>query len=240
MLEHSRVARLALMIRARAGVTPEQLAGALQDNRSRLREAFGGDVKLRLGVKYSPDPLLLLMGEAGQSTVDAAVEVTAGEDGLDRLFERSTRAFAMLEEIVDPSRTMLMGGVTHRILDPQAGELFLSLTFRRDPKVKAEEFREWWLVRHAPFAVSKLHPPLLAYDQVHVDHAGSAEAAARAGLVYEDYDAYDNLTWASSDLYMASLGDAETQRMLTEDERGFIDSTSYTVGIMRALQESPS
>jgi hypothetical protein len=92
--------------------------------------------------------------------------------------------------LIDVSQAALTVGPTYRIVEPQEGAVFLSLSFKRHPGTSVAEFRRWWLTQHAQVATPLL-PGLLAYDQVHVDHELSKRAAEVAGLPYVPYDSYD-------------------------------------------------
>ena len=55
-------------------------------------------------------------------------------------------------------------------------------------------------------------PDMLAYDQVHVDHALGDQAAVDAGFASRSYDSYDNLTWADFDGFVRSVSSPGSAR----------------------------
>lgn len=234
MAAFDKVSRLAIMIVAKRDLPPQALAQSLSARRQALLAAVDGRAALRAGVRCRPDPLAATMGERETAAIDGAVEFTAAEDELGFLFDRAPAIAAVLADLVEPGETLLMGGETYRMVEPRSGGVFLSLTFRRDPAITVDEFRNWWLRQHGPLAVSLLSS-LLAYDQVHVDHELSRAAAAAAGLSYGEFDAYDNLSWASPEGFLASVSDAETQRKLFEDEQGHIDNSTNRAALMTVL-----
>ena len=80
-------------------------------------------------------------------------------------------------------------------------------------------------------------PELLAYDQVHVDAAMSRALSQALSIRDAAYDAYDNLTWASSNAFTASCShDPEGMERVVADEVGRIDNDSRRRGMMREIR----
>jgi len=236
MMSYSLVTRVALMLVARDNMALSTLKASLLERRDDILAVVRGQADIRLGVRCDPDPLEDVMRERKSAGIDAAIELTAPVDRLSALLELSTAVAGVLKDLIDPAETLLMGGTTYRMVPARPGGVFLSLAFRRDPAVTVEQFRAWWRDQHAGLAISLLSPALLGYDQVHVDPDASRAAAIAAGLRYDGFDAYDNLTWASVASFMASVNDAEAQRQLYEDEQGNIDNLSNRAALMRHIE----
>jgi hypothetical protein len=230
------VTRMALMVYAPDGVSGPAFEGLLHDRRETLRGAaaeVGGTV--RIGTREPRDPSRESRAEL--LAVDGAVELTAAEEDLMALSGRAAEIGAVLDSAVDLGRSRLMIGITHRIVaPPQEGEIFLSLAFRRQPGTSIEEFRSWWLQQHSAVATRHLLPELLAYDQVHVDRELSERASAAAGITFEPYDAYDNLTWATLESSIGSTSKPGSEREIYEDEIGHLDHSTYRGAVMRVLE----
>jgi hypothetical protein len=90
--------------------------------------------------------------------------------------------------------------------------------------------------QHSRIATPVLEPELLAYDQVHVDHAVSQSVAAAFGVPYVEYDAYDNLTWQDRRAFVNSCTkDLEGMARIAADEVGRIDNSSRRHALMREI-----
>jgi hypothetical protein len=113
----------------------------------------------------------------------------------------------------------------HRIVEPRPGDVFLSLTFQREPGTTLEELHQWWINQHAVLATRYL-PEVLAYDQVHVDHQLSEQASRDAGFAYRCYDSYDNVTWANYDEFVKSVSKPGVLDIMRQDEVGHIGKSS--------------
>jgi EthD domain len=231
-MSRQRMARLAIMLSPRRGDTRTELGRSLVSLKERIGMLFGPGKHLRIGTRCDSDPLSRSMGEArAPGSVEAAVEIT-GADGMeDELAAGAGDLGQLLLPLIDVSQAALTVGPTYRIVKPQNGTVFLSLSFKRYPGTSVADFRRWWLMQHAQVAAPLL-PELLAYDQVHVDHELSNRAAGAAGLPYVPYDAYDNLTWESEDAFIRSTSDPQAMRTIYEDEVGHIDHGTYRGALM--------
>jgi hypothetical protein len=227
---------MALMLYPANGMSVATFNEALRDRGAALLEsaaAWGASV--RLGAREPSDPSV--ESRADLVPVAAALELTAPEEALGRLCDHSADITTALAPIVDLGASRLMAGMTHRVITPAAeGDTFLSLAFRRQPGTSIEDFRAWWLHQHAGVATRHLLPELLAYDQVHVDGALSERASIAAGVTYEPYDAYDNLTWASLDMCVRSTSKPGSEQEIYEDEIGHLDHSTYRGAIMALLK----
>ena len=131
------------------------------------------------------------------TTVDGAIEVTLANGSEGEILAVVGAMRPIVESVAAPGTTSVMAGATHFMVPIQPGNTFLSLAFRRYPGTSVEQFRTWWHDQHAPMAIPALGEGLLAYDQVHVDREISRAAAKVLGVADVEYDAYDNLTFAS-------------------------------------------
>jgi hypothetical protein len=227
--------RLAIMFDA-PGHGLARLETVLHETRDQIGRAVG-DRQWRLGVAISgvDHDDATSHDLTGWRTADGAIEVTfAGED------HRSAMAICQaVRPIVAPlaqaGSIEVMIGRLHAMVPPKAGAVFLSLSFRRYAGTTVEQFRDWWLNRHAGIAIPVLGPELLAYDQVHVDDQLSQAAATALGVDFVAYDAYDNLTWQDAGAYARSTGDPASMVVVAQDEDGRIDNNSRRFALMREI-----
>lgn len=168
-------------------------------------------------------------------TVDAAIELTFAALALNDVMAVAPALAARIGEMVAPGSMQVMAGPMFAMVPQRDGDTILSLAFSRYPGTTSEQFRDWWRLQHAPLAISVLGPGLLAYDQVHIDRAITEALSAACGLVAYPYDAYDNLTWASPEDFLASITDAEGMAQLYKDEAGRIDNDSRRHAMLRRI-----
>jgi hypothetical protein len=229
--------RMAFMFDARGGDV-----AALEDGLARAAGAIrrlAGDAHVRLGVAADWNAELLEgmedYGVAHWRTVDGAVEISVAEARAGDLPQVCASLRDVLDPLAAPASVEVMAGPFFPMVTARDGEVFLSLAFKRFPGTTLEQFQTWWRRQHSGVAIPVLGPGLLAYDQVHVDHAAT-EALARAfGVAPVLYDAYDNLTWASREGYLASISDPEGMARIAADEVGRIDNTSRRHALMRPI-----
>jgi len=169
-------------------------------------------------------------------TVDAALEITVEASQIDALPELAGRIGEALRPIA--IRGAAMTGPMHRMVPPRDGNAILSLAFQRAPGTTSKEFHRWWRYQHAEVCVPLMSPELLAYDQVHLDHARSRTVAEAAGLVDRNYDAYDNLTWADAQSQGPSVRDPKISQLILEDEIGHIDHATYRGNLLDLVYQS--
>jgi hypothetical protein len=227
--------RLAFMFDAADGDIAALEAGLVARADELRGRAQGGQV--RFGV-IDQDPRLA--GGAGADfdlsswrTVDGAVEVTAPAAAA--LSETAAAHFELIAPLAAPGSTEVTTGPMFPMVPQRDGECFLSLAFRRDLGITRRQFFDWWRYQHSQIAIPVLGPPLLAYDQVHVDTEASDAVAEACGVAHGDYDAYDNLTWADVPSYLASISDLVGMTRIVEDEVGHIDNGTRRHAIMRRL-----
>jgi hypothetical protein len=169
-------------------------------------------------------------------TVDAAIEITVEAAQNDALVDLSARIGEAVRPIV--TRGAAMTGPMHRMVPPRDGIAILSLAFQRAPGTTSAEFQRWWRYQHAEVCVPLMTPELLAYDQVHLDHARSRAVAEAAGFVDRNYDAYDNLTWADARSQGPSVRDPKISQLILEDEIGHIDHATYRGNLLEQIYRS--
>lgn len=228
--------RAAFMFDAKGGDT-EGLETGLREARGKfLAAALGHSV--RLGVPLGSLNSGNLEGPhdvANWRPVDGAVEVSVanGQEGIIPDICRAMRP--LLDRFAEPGSIEVMTGPMHHMVPVREGGVFLSLSFRRDPRTTVRQFRDWWHDQHAPLCIPILGEELLAYDQVHVEEAPSRKAAEALGVAFVAYDAYDNLTFASLKGYLESVSDLQGLARIGEDEVGRIDNTSRRHALMREI-----
>jgi hypothetical protein len=215
--------RLAFQLRSLAGTEDEfqtSFAGAVDEL---LDTAASCLLAIRIGERHTMGIPVEHTGGHPHVEPLAAVELSGT---LGRLIETAALFGAVLTRVADPGRSVVTLGPKYEMVAPERGDLFLSLSFRRDPSISPREFQTWWRERHGPLAIAHLKPQLLAYDQVHVDLELSAAAASAAGFAHQPFDAYDNVTWADYEGFLASIAKPGLMDLMREDERGFIDASS--------------
>lgn len=232
-------ARLAFMLHAPDGIELETFFEQLTlrcDSLAALAESF--DARLRVGTKY---PLELGgSSEPGQERrtepIEGAVEFSVPEERLGDLVAHASQMGALLADIADTERSIVTVGPMYHVVDPKPGDIFLALTFRREPGTTLEHLHTWWLNQHPVVVVPFQLPEMLAYDQVHVDHGLSEQASIDAGFAYRDYDSYDNLTWANIDECMRSISKPGSGEAIYADEVGNLDHMSYVGALMNRVR----
>jgi hypothetical protein len=238
-MEVGRGSRLAFMLHAAPGVSFESFAEQLTASAPRLRElasSFGAT--LRMGTKY---PVPIPPAEDGtprgfSESTDGAVEVSLGEDGLAELIAHAGEFGAALAPFSDTQRSLVLTGIMHHVFEPSDGDIFLSLTFRREPGTTLQEMREWWLNTHAVVATGVQRPEMIGYDQVHVEHDASEQASKNAGFAFRQYDSYDNVTWEHYDGFIASIVKPGGMEKIRADEEGHLDHSTYIGSLMAPIR----
>jgi hypothetical protein len=218
--------RLAFMLDSAAG-DPVALGEELAGMAVWLGEISPPRAQIRIGAVKAPIAPLPPDPNSPRrfETVDAALEITVEAAQNDALVDLAGRIGEALRPIV--TRGAAMTGPMHRMVPPRDGMAILSLAFQRAPGTTTEAFQRWWRYQHAEVCIPLMSPELLAYDQVHLDHARSRAVAEAAGFVDRNYDAYDNLTWADARSQGPSVRDPEIARLILEDEIGHIDHATY-------------
>lgn len=166
---------------------------------------------------------------------DGAIEITVGAELAGALPEMAAKVRTVFAGIADPLTIEGMAGPCYFMVPARQGDMVLSLSFRRDPATSKADFLRWWHNRHAKVAVPVLGDWLLAYDQVHCDDASTEAVAAALGVPVYPYDAYDNLTWANWEAFLASTADPDGGRRIADDEIGRIDNNTRRHGLMRPI-----
>lgn len=225
--------RLAMMFDAPNGDL-ERLAQAMMRGRMAI-SAAAREHPVRLGIA-DRHPSLFAGIVADWRGVDGALEITVANEAVVDLPDICHALRPVLAKFVDISSVEVMAGPMFPMVPICEGRSFLSLAFRRDPKTTAEAFRHWWLKQHSQIAIPVLGPELLAYDQVHVDQAASKLLSDAFGVPHVEYDAYDNLTYASLSSFLESCSrDPEGMAGVVEDEMGRIDNTSRRRALMQVV-----
>ncbi len=229
--------RLAFMLDSASG-DPAALARELAAMAGWLGEIAPPRAQIRIGAVNAPIAPLPPDPNSPRrfETVDAAVEITVEAAQNDALVDLAGRIGEALRPIA--TRGSAMTGPMHRMVPPRDGNAILSLAFQRAPGTTGEEFQRWWRYQHAEVCVPLMTPELLAYDQVHLDHARSRAVAEAAGFADRNYDAYDNLTWADAQSQGPSVRDPKISQMILEDEIGHIDHATYRGNLLEQIYRS--
>ena len=226
--------RLAFMFDALDGDLDRLAAGLAAARGAILTAAAGHGVRFGTVIPVEDDN----HGSAAHdssvwTTVDGAIEVTIANGGEGEILAIVLAMRPILEALAAPGTIAVMAGATHFMVPIKAGNTFLSLAFRRYPGTSVEQFRTWWHDQHAPLAIPALGEGLLAYDQVHVDREISRAAAEALGVADVEYDAYDNLTFASRAGFLEACSrDPEGMARLAVDEMGRIDDPTRRHALM--------
>lgn len=224
--------RLTFMFDARGGDVDALVLALRREGPSIDAAASGHDVRKGVAIR-GPVAGEASQGGPGYRTVDGAIEVTLPNVEVSAVPGICRSMGAVLERIAAPGTIEVMTGAMHPMVPVRRGPIFLSLSFRRFPDQSVAQFREWWHDRHAPMAIPVLTETLLlAYDQVHVDHAASHVAADALGVASSLYDAYDNLTFESPATFEEACSDAAGMARLSEDEANWIDNSSRRYALM--------
>ncbi len=224
--------KMAFMLVANGG----DLAGlreTLRASRSALEGTLPVGSALRVGIR--PDANT---GDgAGRSfpVTDAAIETTVASIDVPELPAIACAWLKTVASAIDPQICCAMAGQCHEIIEPRQGEVFYSLTFKRDTEIDVADFRRWWLERHGPLASDLLRDDLLGYDQVHVDDQISRQICEAAGFGWLGYDAYDNLTWANLASYLKMADKADAMQALYQDELGHVDHATYKGALLAEI-----
>ena len=204
-----------------------------------LGESFGAQV--RVGTKHpldttGDDDTIDPERPTRREPVEGAVEFTVEEARLPELSAHASAMGDLLNDIADTDRSIVTVGHMHHIVEPSGGDIFLSLTFKRERGTTLKQLHEWWYNQHPLVVCPLMLPDMLAYDQVHVDHALGDQAAVDAGFAYRCYDSYDNLTWADFDGYVRSVSKPGFMDAIWADEIGHIDHLTYAGALMAVVR----
>jgi EthD domain len=227
--------RLSFMLERHGEVGEDEFSAALGSLAAVLPSVVGDAAAVRIGLRDPRDPLADVSEGAIESRIPpvlGAIEVTAPRTEVDGMEALAGTIGGHLVGLVDRERSAVSLGEVHAIIESRSGASFLSFAFQRYPGTSVEEFRHWWLRQHAAVAVRLLSPWLLAYDQVHVDRALSERVSRSANITFHPYDAYDNLTWASVEEFLASVSRPGGRDEMYQDEVGHIDHSSYRGALM--------
>jgi hypothetical protein len=231
-------ARMAFMLHAPIEVPSEEFFSALRSRREdlvKLGRSFGADV--RIGTQHPDDTAgasdsIDSERPIAREPIQGAVEFSVTDEQLLVLPAHAREIGDLLSDIADTERSIVTVGPMHHIVEPKAGDLFLSLTFKREKGTTLQQLHEWWLNQHPTVVCLLMLPDMLAYDQVHVDHGLGEQTALDAGFTYRCYDSYDNLTFANFDGYVRSISKPGFREEIWADEVGHIDHMTYVGALM--------
>lgn len=230
--------RLAFILNARDGDV-DALEHGLGACAAEIHGLAGG-AEVRLGiVDRHPDLASGVPGEYDDTswrTTDASIELTLPPSRVGEISRIARSLREIVLQLAAPGSVEVMAGPMFPMVPQRDGDTILSLAFSRYPGTTSQQFRDWWRFQHAGVAIPVLGPGLLAYDQVHVDHAVTKALAKDFGGNAYEYDAYDNLTWASPQDYLHSLSDAEGMARIFADEVERIDNRTRRHAMLRRIR----
>ncbi len=126
-------------------------------------------------------------------------------------------------------RTLIAGPTAVLLGDPAPN--FVLMTGTRLDSVTIAEFRDWWLLQHAPL-VERYCYPMAAYEQLHADRALSERLCGEAGARFRPTDAADSVYLDDVDAFFAQVGKPDITDLLREDELPFSDVKAGGLGMV--------
>ncbi len=229
--------RLALMFD-----TAERDLGVLAGKLSRAGEAIraaalGHHVRMGIADCHVDLGIYGIRGNLkGWAGVDGAIEISVANAAKEEIPGICRALRPIMAGLCDLATVQVMAGPMHHMVPVRNGGTFLSLAFRRDPRITSAQFQDWWYNRHSKVAIPVLGDGLLAYDQVHVEQSISLAAAEAFGATYAEYDAYDNLTWTDRYGFLKSISNEDDMARVNADEVGHIDMSSRRSAIMTEIR----
>jgi EthD domain len=178
----------------------------------------GDGIEARLGTRIA-DPQEERFASAGR-VVDAGAAALLelwGPGGAD-LVGAAERIFSDLGAFDLASGRLALGTVV--TIMPGTGRLGAFHLIRRLPTLSVEQFREYWSGGHTRH--SRTVPGLTGYQQLHVDEAASAVAAARLGVRSAGADGFSSIRADDVDAYAAVVGSEQALRGI-QDNAVFVD-----------------
>lgn len=231
-----RITILMCYLEAAKGLSTAELRDGLRGRRGSLERRFGDEAKLDIGVRLDEDPMESVAMGRQIETADAILQIVYPADILfEEVIDRLTGFGGDFEGLVDLQRSCLVLGRGYLLLD-QAAETLYGFVGRRRPDISLEAMRQHWLCKHAPLATGIMNSVLrLGYIQVHVEPEISSTAAAAAGFSDTPYDMADSINVTDMDLFLDSLAKPEIQSPMYEDEKHFLDQTSWRGAFTRRI-----
>jgi EthD domain len=221
--------RLICCLSARLGIALPELKSRLAGKKAILKKRFGTDAEIMISVRREDDPFSDIGGDRRIEILDAFLQVSYPETFLLQDLIRAVDGMGGdLGDVIDVEKSSLSVGTAIVIL-PFAGDVFLGFLGRRRPDMTAREMSDYWLNIHAPLALKLMGPPHSdhGYDQLHVDQHLSRKASQRAGFPYVEYDMGDSINVPDLGRFLAAMADPDIAQQLYEDEKRFLDTTSW-------------
>ncbi|HRD99752.1 MAG TPA: EthD domain-containing protein [Ilumatobacteraceae bacterium] len=151
------------------------------------------------------------------------------------LGERLSTLVGSLGEAIDPSRSAVLVGTTHRIIDGRT-DVALVYLIHRIGGLTVEQYQDHWLNQHGPLA--KALVPTSGYEQTHADHDGGAALASRLGFATPDFDGNATCFFDTAQDFADMLTARESSRdmnVIYEDELRFLDHDRSLGALMRQV-----
>lgn len=209
------------------GISREQMASRLLGLQPALMKRFGTDARIIIGIQRPDDPLQQIGGERRVEPIDALVQITIPGKSYAPLIFAMPGIRADLESAANPDRIAVAVGYAY-VMVARPGSVLLGFLGRRNPAVTLDQMRDWWLTHHGPLAMKLTQERAPhGYDQFHVDPQASRSASDMAKLRYVEYDMGDSIYIDNLAAFIAGSSDPDVQSQLIEDERPFLDHTSW-------------
>lgn len=238
MSRYSTMAGGLVMLSAPPGMLLDAFRAEIARRFDGVRAALGDDVEVRVGTRFAQDPLGVMLGDRAMAPADAIIDLAMPGIGDPLLLASRLEALRELAGCIDPAASSLALGTLcyiHRTL-PEGREI-LSFIGRKSSETTVADMRRWWLEEHAQLALRLQNgiPRPWSYAQLHVDRAASEQGAARSGLSYVHYDMGDLIAIADRAQFLDFHSIPEVARALEEDEKGFLDQSSWRGAIVEQL-----
>ncbi len=233
--------KIILYLRAREGVSAPALISALHDEAERLDRLSLHHLHHTRGEAVFDDSLLkAAAGEyTWESPFDAVMMVARQDAGaLAAVLPHLEGFAARLRSHIDPGQSAAIAGMEHAIL-PGGGDLLVTTALRRLSHLTQEAFLDYWLNKHAKFALRPEIAAILRYRQVHGDLDLTKRLAQATGLSIEDYHAEGELYFATTEEIAKLLGRPSGREGSTADEKTFQDHARCKTNIFRIRTLNP-
>ncbi|MET0986316.1 MAG: EthD domain-containing protein [Steroidobacteraceae bacterium] len=218
------------ILTVREGCSLPQLRSALAQQRASLQQRFGPHARVLLGTRRADDPFSAIGASQTRQieSLDALLQVTWPITVTMDAIMRPLRGLGSeLSAMVDVAKSSLVLGRALVLVEMQ-GDVFCGFVGRRRPDLTVEQMRRHWLDIHAPLAIRLTGTVgMHGYVQVHVDRASSEAASTVAGLPFVPYDMGDSLEIPDLERFLQAFADPEIGRQLYEDEKNFLDHSSW-------------
>jgi hypothetical protein len=220
--------RVLMFLSAAPAVPAAQLRAGLAGRRARLAERFGPQAQIVLGVRLADDPMARVGGARQVESADAIIQITYPETWpAADIIARLCGLGAEMRDLFAADRSILVLGASLTLV-AERGPVLFAFVSRRRAGMTLEQMRRWWLERHAPLAIEVFGKAVPhGYEQLHVEPELSRAASEAAGFAYVPYDMADSNEIPDIERFVQVVADPEKQKPLYEDEKNFLDHSSW-------------